>query len=518
MTNNRWLCDYATVVLLLALAGGCATVNRDVYVPAVASPSKEPLNREARIAREKALEFPTQYVAPPGDPMSHHAAALARVVCAGVFISGLDADFVAANAGAIPPFDIRKTLGKPVVNAAKKTVDVSTPKGVVRSAQFVGARQGCVVAAESGAPLHFSPKEPAASLSSTASSPWPAGEVLPQESLPAEIDAAKLKQAVDAAFEPAGAMTSAYVVTWRGKIIAERYAPGITPQTPLESWAMGKTVLAILMGTLVADGTYDLWQPSPIAEWRQPEDPRRHIRIADLLRMSGGLRFRGFMDAQLYPAGDYIDDFYVGNADVDVARYVLTRPPQWPAGTVGRYRASDTLVITDLIRRAAEARGQDFYSYAQRALFDKVGMRTLTLEPDTFGTPLAFGWVLGSARDWARIGNLLLQDGRWNGEALVPESYVRFMRTAAPAWAADGRPWYGGFVWLNRANSWPGPEDSYALFGSGGQATWIFPTHDLVVVRMGYAKGGDESPEPLKLILEAVPQSRPVELPYPAKS
>jgi len=140
-----------------------------------------------------------------------------------------------------------------------------------------------------------------------------------------------------------------------------------------------------------------------------------------------------------------------------------------------------------------------------------------TLEPDTFGTSLASGYVLGSARDWARLGNLLLQDGRWNGKALVPESYVRFMRTAAPAWAADGRPWYGGFVWLNRAKLWPGPEDFYALFGSGGQATWIFPTHDLVVVRMGYVKGGDESSDPLKLILEAVPQSRPVEAPYPAR-
>ena len=517
MPNNRWLCSNATVLVMLALAGGCATPTRDAYVPAVASPPKEALNREARVARAKALELPTEYVAPPGDPMSHHAAALARVVCAGVFISGLDADFVVANAGAMPPFDVRKDLGKPDVNAAKKTVDVATPKGVVRSAQFVGARQGCVVVAESGAPLHFVPKEPATSLTATASSPWPAGEVLPQESLPSQIDAAKLKQAVAAAFEPVSAMTSAYVVTWRGKIVAERYAPGVTPQTPLESWSMGKTVLAILMGTLVEDGTYDLWQPAPIAEWRQPGDARRDIRIADLLRMSSGLRSRGFMDATLYPAGDYIDDFYVNTADIDVAAYVTTRPPQWPAGTVGRYRNSDAVVIASLIRRAAEARGQNFYAYAQRALFDKLGIRTLTLEPDTFGTPLAQSYVLGSARDWARLGNLLLQDGRWNGEALVPESYLRFMRTAAPAWAADGRPWYGGFVWLNRANLWPGPEDSYALFGSGGQATWIFPTHDLVVVRMGFAKGGDESPDPLKLILEAVPQSRPAEAPYPAK-
>jgi CubicO group peptidase (beta-lactamase class C family) len=517
MPNNRWLSAYATVLLLLALAGGCATVNHDAYVPAVALPSKEPLNREARVTRAKALEFPTEYVAPPGDPMSHHAAALARVVCAGVFVSGLEADLVVANAGVVPPFDIRNTLGKPVVHAAKKTVDVATPKGVVRRAQYLGPRQGCVVAAESGAPLHFAPKEPTTSLTATASSPWPAGEVLPQESLPAQIDAAKLKQAVGAAFEPAGAMTSAYVVTWRGKVIAERYAPGITPQTPLESWSMGKTVLAILMGMLVADGTYDLWQPAPIAEWRQTEDPRRDIRIADLLRMSGGLRFRGNLDAESYPAGDYIDDSYVYAADVDVARYVRTRPPQWPAGTVGRYRNSDAVVIAYLIRRAAEARGLDVYSYAQRALFDKVGMRTLTLEPDTFGTPLAHGYVLGSARDWARLGNLLLQGGRWNGEALVPESYVRFMRTAAPAWAADGRPWYGGFVWLNRAKLWPGSEDSYAMFGAGGQATWIFPSHDLVVVRMGFAKGGEESSDSLKLILEAVPQARPVEAPYPAK-
>jgi CubicO group peptidase (beta-lactamase class C family) len=517
MPKKRWLCAYATVPLLLALAGGCATPDRDAYVPAVASPPKEALNREARAARAKALEFPTEYVVPPGDPMSHHAAALARVVCAGVFISGLDADFVVANAGVIPPFDVRKDLGKPVVNAAKKSVDVATPKGVVRSAQFVGARQGCIVVAESGARLHFVPKEPATSVTTTASSPWPAGEVLSQGTLPAQIDAAKLKRAVDTAFEPASAMTSAYVVSWRGKIIAERYAPGITPQTPLESWSMGKSVLAILMGMLVADGTYDLWQPAPIAEWQQPGDPRRDIRIADLLRMSGGLRFRGALDAESYPAGAYIDDFYVYTADVDVASYVTTRPPQWPAGTVGRYRNSDAVVIAYLIRRATEARGQDFYSYAQRALFDKIGMRTLTVEPDTFGTPLAHGYVLGSARDWARLGNLLLQDGRWNGEALVPESYVRFMRTAAPAWAADGRPVYGGFVWLNRNNYWPGPQDSYALFGAGGQAVWIFPTHELVVVRTGYAKGGEESTDPLKLILEAVPQSRPVEAPYPAR-
>src|SRR5437870_2830791 len=55
-----------------------------------------------------------------------------------------------------------------------------------------------------------------------------------------ELDAVKVKQAVEAAFEPAAGMTAAFVVTWRGRLIAERYGEGITEHTPLESWSMGR--------------------------------------------------------------------------------------------------------------------------------------------------------------------------------------------------------------------------------------------------------------------------------------
>jgi CubicO group peptidase (beta-lactamase class C family) len=347
------------------------------------------------------------------------------------------------------------------------------------------------------------------------------GDALPKDLVPPQIDATKLKQAVDAAFEPAEAMTTAFVVTWRGQLIAERYAPGVTAQTPLESWSMGKTVLAVLMGMLVQDGTYDLWARAPISEWDRAGDPRSDIRIADLLRMSSGLRFRGALDPEPYPPGLYLDNFYAYTADVDVFKYTLSRPQQWPAGTIGRYRNSDPIVVADLIGRASSKHGQDLYSFAQSRLFDKIGMRTLVFEPDTFGNPLAFGYSLGSARDWARLGILLLQDGRWNGEQLVPEAYLRFMRTAAPAWEADGRPWYGGFVWLNRGELWPGPKDSYALVGSGGQSTIVYPTHDLVIVRMGHVRGEDagvqSADKAVTLLLEAVPQSRPLEPPPPPR-
>ena len=94
------------------------------------------------------------------------------------------------------------------------------------------------------------------------------GDVLPKDPLPSEINATKLKEAIDAAFEPAEGMTAAFVVTWKGRIIAERYREGITATTPLESWSMGKSLIATLMGILVKRGVYDLWQPAPIPNGR----------------------------------------------------------------------------------------------------------------------------------------------------------------------------------------------------------------------------------------------------------
>ena len=100
--------------------------------------------------------------------------------------------------------------------------------------------------------------------------PWPMGDVLSDEPLPAGLDAEKVAVAVDAAFEPAEGMTAAFVVTWKGRIIGERYREGIDMHTPLESWSMGKSLTATLMGVLIQQGVYDLWQPAPVPEWRDP--------------------------------------------------------------------------------------------------------------------------------------------------------------------------------------------------------------------------------------------------------
>jgi CubicO group peptidase (beta-lactamase class C family) len=342
------------------------------------------------------------------------------------------------------------------------------------------------------------------------SEPWPSGDA-PVGALPPGVDVDKLKQAVDAAFTPAEGLTAALAIAWRGRLIAERYGAGITAQTPLESWSMTKSLTSTLMGILIRRGDYELWQPAPIPEWQTPGDPRAKIRIGDILQMSSGLRIRAPQDPGYDASGPYPDHLYLYTGP-DAHRYAATRPQQWPPATVGRYRNTDPVLISYLIRLAVEKRREQYLTFPQRALFDKLGIRTMVFETDAQGHFLGQGLVLGSARDWARLGLLYLRDGVWNGERMLPDGYVKFVSTIAPAWLADKRLIYGGFFWVNGDGTFPVPREAYYMSGAGGQTTLIVPSHDLVVVRIGHFKGstpgGASFRESLALLMEAIPSSR----------
>jgi len=479
--------------------------------PALSEPDPEP-SPAVLIARAKPLELNTPYVAPPGDPLVHHAAGFAKVMCSAIFITGLDPEFAAENVGYFTaPYEVRAKLGKPVVDRDDKQVHVSVPGGVTRTAVYLGD-QGCVTLPVGKGSVSFKPLKLNSSLPDASKQAWPMGDVLPNEPVPPALDMAKVKEAVDAAFDPLEAKTAAFLVTWRGRLIAERYASGITAQTPLESWSMGKSLTATLMGVLMQQGAYELWQPAPIPEWQEGNDLRSEIRIADLLHMSSGLRIRAPEDPDYDPASTYADHLYLYTGGVDSFRYAATRPLQWLPGKVGRYRNTDPVLTNYLIRLAVEKRGEEYLSFPRRALFDKLGIRTMVLETDPFGNFLTQGYEFASARDWARLGNLYLQDGVWNEERILPVGFVKFVSTLAPAWVADHRPVYGGFFWINGDGQYPVPRNSYFMSGAGGQKTMIIPLHDLVVVRLGHFKGASEGDTSFKkalaLLMEAVPSNK----------
>ena len=471
---------------------------------AIPAPAQSPL-----IARARSLELSTPYVPPPGDPLEHHAAGLAKIVCSAVFVTGLAPEFAVQNLGFFTaPYEERAKLGRPAIDRARKAVRVTLPSGVTRTAVYLGD-QGCVTLPAGKQSPSFTPERVPSRLPDAATQSWPLGDVLPSGPPPPELDTAKVRRALDLAFQPADAMTAACVVTWQGRIVGERYGEGITARTPLESWSMGKSITATLMGILIRRGAYDLWQPAPVPEWRQPGDPRAKIRIADLLNMSSGLRIRAPQDPDYDPSGPYPDHVYLYTGGINSFHYAATRPLQWPPGTVGRYRNTDPVLVNYLIRLAVEKRGEDYLAFPRRALFDKLGMRSVVIETDPYGDFLTQGYDFASARDWARLGNLYLQDGVWNGVRILPEGFVRFVTTVAPAWAADGRPIYGGFFWINGDGDLPIPRDAYFMAGAGGQFTIIIPSHDLVVVRQGHYRGGTIGTESLKqalaVLVAAVP-------------
>ena len=174
--------------------------------------------------------------------------------------------------------------------------------------------------------------------------------------------------------------------------------------------------------------------------------------------MSSGLRFIAGQDPDYTPDKGYPDHTLIYTGAIDAFKHSMTRPLQFPPNTEGRYRNSDPLMIGWLIKQAVTKRGEDYLTYPQRALFDRIGIRRQVLETDPYGNFLLSGYDYGTARNWARIGLLYLQDGMWQGQRLLPEGWATFVSTPAPAWK---QPIYGGLFWVNGDGAWNVPKTAY---------------------------------------------------------
>ena len=364
-------------------------------------------------------------------------------------------------------------------------------EGVQARARHFGD-QGCVLLPDYSDGVLFTPRVVTSVLPDAASIAWPMGDVLPDEPLPDDVDAELLAEAVRVFFANPDDNRTAFLVVHRGRIVAEDYGSGAHRDMQLESWSMGKSLTATLVGRLIQSGSLQLWQPAPVPAWQNSDgDPRADIRVADLLRMSSGLRFsntdatpeqmsRSFVPGQVDHRLGYV-------APIDAFAFSVSRDAEFPPNTVGRYRNSDPWTLGYIVRRTVEHKlGEEYLTWPQRALFDKIGIRRFTLETDPYGNFLLTGYNFGTARNWARLGLLYLQRGVWNGTRLLPEEFVEFVSTPAPAWE---NPYYGGLFWLNTADeSGRGgripslPPDTYNASGAGDQSTYIIPSRELVIV------------------------------------
>ena len=503
-TGKRCVGAGAGALLLAACGGGEAPEQAAEEFPSDGS-------REQVIARGQHFELDTDYTPPPGEALHHQTAGFAKILCSGVFITGLDAADAAENVGGfISPFEERAHVVDTVVDYDRQSVALTLPDGVTRTAKRY-RNQGCVAHPIGEDSVYFTPSDVARNLPPAETTPWPMGDVVSDEPWPEGVNLELVEQALDVGFGPPAARTLGLVVTYQGRILGERYGEGIDIHTPLESWSMTKSLTGTLVGVLIQEGVYDLWQSAPIPEWQEPGDPRQEIRIGDIMRMSSGIRINAPADPD-FDDSLYADHYYLYTGTVNSYEYAATRPQEWPPNTVGRYRNTDPVLASYLVRLGAESLGEDYHAFPQRHLFDRIGIRDGLIETDPYGNFLGQGLAFMPARDWARLGNLYLQDGVWNGERILPEGYVEYASTVAPAWRADGRLVYGGaFFWVNGDGAQGLPTTAYSMRGAGGQSTTIIPSHDLVVVRLGKytgaRAGGQALEEAFGLLLQAVPES-----------
>jgi len=457
------------------------------------------------INRATELDLGGEYETPTADQISLFGSGFAKTMASNIFLSGLDPDFCARNTGFFTaPLEHRIHVTGYEVNHENKSVEVRLSNNVTRMARLFQSQGAITLPLDSGN-IHFEPSTITPSLAVQHTCEWP--DTL-QHKVAAGINSNKLDEALDLAFAEE-AMTAGFVVTHKGNIIAERYGENINKDTPLESWSMGKSLTATMLGILVQRGIYELDQAAPIPGWEH--DARSEITIRNILNMSSGLRFRAMQDPGYDPALGYPDHLYVYTGGINAFEFAASRKQQWLPGSVGRYRNCDPVLANYLIRLAVEARGEDYHAFPQRSLFDKLGISSFTLETDPYGNFLTQGYEFGSCRDWARLGNLYLNDGIWNNERILPEGWVDFVSTLAPSWVADKRPVYGGFFWINGDGTMPIPKECYFMAGAGNQKTIIIPSHDLVVVRIGHYGGFPKSTthlnHALARLMEAIPAS-----------
>lgn len=305
--------------------------------------------------------------------------------------------------------------------------------------------------------------------------PFPYGDNEPKDTVFSNIDYAKLERAVANAFDINGQKikrTRAVLVIYKDKIIAEKYDTGFDKNSKILGWSMTKSITATLFGILQKKGKMDIHKPAPITEWAK--DERKNITINDLLHMNSGLEW----EEDYTKISDVTEMLFLAE---DMTQSQINKPLVGKPNATWNYSSGTSNLLSGILRKQFKTH-QEYLDFWYSALIDKIGMHSMIVETDMSGNYVGSSYSWATTRDWSKFGLLYLHKGNWNGEQILDESWVRFVAT--PTNTSNGK--YGAHFWLNAGGKFPdAPKDMFYCSGYQGQMVAIFPSHDLVIVRMG---------------------------------
>lgn len=274
--------------------------------------------------------------------------------------------------------------------------------------------------------------------------------------------------------------TKAVVVAHKGAIVAEGYSEwlGITAETPLVGWSMTKTLTAAMVGMRIADQKIALDNIAANQHWTIEEKLERNISLRNLLQMTSGIEW----DEEYSPVTDVTRMLY---SAPDAPAYVSRRPQRYQSGTNFSYSSGDTNLVQHALRLSFGEDGGDkaYWSYLKNRLLNPIGATSFQMMTDSMGNFVGSSNSVATARDWARVGQLYVNGGKWDDNEILSPEWIDF--TTTPTEISEGE--YGAGLWMiaNDENV-TGPSQSYYLGGYGKQVVAIFPAKELVVVRLGY--------------------------------
>jgi CubicO group peptidase (beta-lactamase class C family) len=305
--------------------------------------------------------------------------------------------------------------------------------------------------------------------------------------------------------------TDALIVVHRGVVQLERYWNGAAHDELANGRAITRSVTPLLLGFAVAAGKVALDDPLAkfIVEWR--DDPRGRITVQQLAQQVSGLEVAPQLPLTVVQGNKDLCLAYCG----DVVRAALAYPLVRPPGSRFEYAQENMQLLALVIERALGTPIQELLS---ERVWKPIGAADASFQMDRpGGVARVMCCMRATPRDWARLGVLVAQDGRWNGRQVLPAGWVRTMATPSPRNANHGLGLWLGSPYVARRSFFEGQpgtlpqsepylaDDVRSMEGGGYRVIYIIPSQQLVIFRHGQAVDDWDHAHLVNVLLRGLP-------------
>ncbi|OPH59659.1 hypothetical protein BC351_19450 [Paenibacillus ferrarius] len=291
-----------------------------------------------------------------------------------------------------------------------------------------------------------------------------------------------------------------------GYLVAEAYNDRTNPELPQDMKSVTKSVTSALIGIALSEGKLESVNQQAadfFPEWES--DPSKStITIKHLLSMTSGIAWDN-NNEQSSTEMMYSPDW---------VQYILERRARVAPGTSFNYSNGDAHLLSAMLSRAV---GETMYEYAQSRLFGPLGITNTSWNHDPQGRTIG-AWAMAlTLRDMAKLGYLYLNEGEWEGQAIIPKAWVHesLNKKVALNYSNGTQGGYGFYWWSKTLPQGliKGSKKAYEMFyasGSGGRRIYVVPELQLVVALTAESDDADMPERLLHQVVQAIRADNPL--------